>query len=78
MDQKSHLRYRSLILAGVFIVFALAFLLLQYLHPGKKGAAAEISCSGQVTQVLDLSKNQEVTIPVSYTHLLPYNASLRL
>ena len=62
MDQKSHLRYRSLILAGVFIVFALAFLLFQYLHPGKKGAAAEISCSGQVTQVLDLSKNQEVTI----------------
>ena len=62
MDQKSHLRYRSLILAGVFIVFALAFLLLQYIHPGKKGAAAEISCSGQVTQVLDLSKNQEVTI----------------
>lgn len=62
MDQESHLRYRSLILAGVFIVFALAFLLFQYLHPGKKGAAAEISCSGQVTQVLDLSKNQEVTI----------------
>ena len=30
--------------------------------PEKKGAAAEISCSGQVTQVLDLSKNQEVTI----------------
>ena len=62
MDQKSHLRYRSLILAGVLIVLALLFLLFQYLHPGKKGSTAEISCSGQVIQVLDLSKDQEVTI----------------
>ena len=54
MDQKSHLRYRSLILAGVFIVFALAFLLFQYLHPGKKGAAAEISCSGQEDVMAEL------------------------
>ncbi len=62
MDQKSHLRYRSLILAGVLIVFALFFLLFQYQKKKKKGAAAEISCNGQVTQVLDLSKDQEVTI----------------
>ena len=28
----------------------------------KKGRCKKISCSGQITQVLDLSKNQEVTI----------------
>mgnify|MGYP000739009678 CR=1 FL=1 len=37
MDQKSHLRYRSLILAGVFIVFALAFFYFSIFIP-EKGA----------------------------------------
>lgn len=62
MKQNPHLKYRSLALAAILILFALLFLLFQRLHPGKKGAAAEISCSGQVVQVLDLSKDQEVTI----------------